>query len=86
MVFPYSSALMWLLLTTPLHTPREVGEWVQNLHTFVGPARWPCQMLCGKLYDFARYGCRREESVGRLLETFAELHLPLGFLSQTENQ
>lgn len=43
-------------------------------------------MLCGKLYDFARYGCRSEEFVGRRLETFAELHLPLGFLSQTVNQ
>lgn len=38
------------------------------------------------LYDFARYGCRSEESVRSLRQTFAELQIPLDFLSQTENQ
>ncbi|AOT04292.1 TniQ family protein [Arthrobacter sp. U41] len=43
-------------------------------------------LVAQQLYDFARYGCRSEESVGSLRETFAELHIPLDFLSQTENQ
>ncbi len=43
-------------------------------------------LVAKQLYDFARYGCRSEESVGSLRETFAELHIPLDFLSQTENQ
>lgn len=36
------------------------------------------------LFDFARYGCRSEESARGLRDTFAELQIPLGFLSQTE--
>lgn len=36
------------------------------------------------LFDFARYGCRSEESVRGLRDTFAELQIPLDFLSQTE--
>ncbi len=43
-------------------------------------------LVAKQLYDFARYGCRSEESVGSLRETFAELHIPFDFLSQTENQ
>ncbi|WP_261619405.1 TniQ family protein [Pseudarthrobacter equi] len=38
------------------------------------------------LFDFARYGCRSEESVRGLRDAFAELQIPLDFLSQTENQ
>ncbi|MCW2133461.1 TniQ protein [Arthrobacter sp. VKM Ac-2550] len=36
-------------------------------------------LVAQQLYDFARYGCRSEESVGSLRETFAELHIPLDF-------
>nr|WP_281359026.1 TniQ family protein [Pseudarthrobacter oxydans] len=36
------------------------------------------------LFDFARYGCRSEESLRGLRDTFAELQIPLNFLSQTE--
>jgi hypothetical protein len=36
------------------------------------------------LFDFGRYGCRSEESVGGLTDAFAELQIPLDFLSQTE--
>ncbi|MCW3768543.1 TniQ family protein (plasmid) [Paenarthrobacter ureafaciens] len=36
------------------------------------------------LFDFARYGCRSEEFVGGLKDAFAELQIPLEFLSQTE--
>lgn len=36
------------------------------------------------LFHFARYGCRSEESVRGLRDTFAELQIPLDFLSQTE--
>lgn len=36
------------------------------------------------LFDFARYGCRNEESVRGLRDTFAELQIPLDFLSQTQ--
>ena len=38
------------------------------------------------LFDFARYGCRSDESLRGLRQTFAELQIPLDFLSQTENQ
>ena len=74
----------WFFLT-PLHTKGGSGVGAESTHVRA-PARWPCQMLRGKLYDFAWYGCRSEETVGRLLETFADPHLPLGFLSQTGNQ
>ena len=43
-------------------------------------------VVAQRLSDFARYGCRSEESVRSLRRTFAELHLSLGFLSQAENQ
>nr|WP_225667986.1 TniQ family protein [Arthrobacter sp. 147(2020)] len=36
------------------------------------------------LFDFARCGCRSEESLRGLRDTFAELQIPLDFLSQTE--
>jgi len=36
------------------------------------------------LFDFARYGCSSEASVRGLRDTFAELQIPLDFLSQTE--
>lgn len=36
------------------------------------------------LFDFARYGCHSEESVRGLRDAFADLQIPLGFLSQTE--
>lgn len=36
------------------------------------------------LFDFARYGCRSQESVRGLRDTFAEFGIPLDFLSQTE--
>lgn len=38
------------------------------------------------LFDFARYGCRSEESVLGLRDTFAELQIPLDFLSQTKER
>lgn len=43
-------------------------------------------MLWGKLYDLARCGCRSMNSWAVSLEIFAELHLPLDFLSQTEKK
>jgi hypothetical protein len=43
-------------------------------------------VVAQQLFDFARYGCRSEESVRGLRQTFAELQIPLDFLSQTENQ
>ena len=43
-------------------------------------------VVAKQLFDFARYGCRSEESVQGLQETFAELEIPLNFLSQTGNQ
>lgn len=38
------------------------------------------------LFDFASYGCRSEESVHGLRETFAELQIPVAHLSQTDDQ
>ncbi|WP_427136704.1 TniQ family protein [Pseudarthrobacter sp. S9] len=38
-----------------------------------------------QFYRFALYGCRNEDSVRRLRQTFAELQIPLDFLSQTKD-
>jgi TniQ len=43
-------------------------------------------VVAQQLFDFARYGCRSEESVRGLRETFAELQIPLDFLSHIDDQ
>ena len=42
-------------------------------------------VVAKQLFDFARYGCRGDQSLRGLRQTFAELQIPLDFLSQTEN-
>lgn len=39
-----------------------------------------------QLCDFGRYGCRSEESGHGIREAFAELKIPLDFLSHTDNR
>lgn len=41
-------------------------------------------LVAKQLFEFARYGCRSEESERGVRDTFAELAIPLGFLSQKE--
>lgn len=41
-------------------------------------------VVAQQLFDFARYGCRSDESARGLRDTFAELDIPLDFLSQTQ--
>ncbi|MFJ6378027.1 TniQ family protein [Pseudarthrobacter oxydans] len=43
-------------------------------------------VVAKQLFEFARYGCRSEESGRAVQDTFAELQIPLDFLSQTEDE